>query len=117
MNHLVAATQDSTSGPREHLSNFGKPELRDLIDALYYKVDNRWKELGIHLGMEEKVDSIEGDFRNDSKKCLLEVLRIWLKQVNPPPTWAAIIESVEFLGEKQLGRELREKYRLPQMEM
>ena len=116
MNHLVAATQDSTSGQREHLPNFGKPELRDLIDALYYKVDNEWKILCIRLGMGEKVDSIEENFK-DSKKCLLEVLRIWLKQVNPPPTWAAIIESVEYLGEMQLGRELREKYNLPQMEM
>lgn len=116
MNHLVAATQDSTSGQREHLPNFGKPELRDLIDALYYKVDNEWKILCIRLGMGEKVDSIEENFK-DSKKCLLEVLRMWLKQVNPPPTWAAIIDFVEFLGEKQLGRELREKYSLPQTEM
>ena len=35
---------------------------------------------------------------------------VWLEQVYPPATWAAIIEAVEFLGEVQLERELREKY-------
>ena len=38
------------------------------------------------------------------------MLETWLKQVDPPPTWAAIIEAVEFLGEEQLGIELKEKY-------
>ena len=38
------------------------------------------------------------------------MLEVWLKRVDPPPTWLAIIEAVEFLGEQQLGRELRIKY-------
>ena len=52
---------------------------------------------------------IEASFL-DPRKCLLEMLEEWLKRVHPPPTWAAIIESVNFLGEKQLGNELRRKY-------
>ena len=46
----------------------------------------------------------------DPQNCLLEMLEIWLERVNPPPTWAAIIEAVEFLGEEQLGKTLRDKY-------
>ena len=38
------------------------------------------------------------------------MLEIWLDQVNPSPTWVAIIEAVGFLGGEQLGKELREKY-------
>ena len=38
------------------------------------------------------------------------MLETWLEQTNPPPTWDAIIESVELLGEEQLGKELREKF-------
>jgi len=38
------------------------------------------------------------------------MLDAWLKRVEPPPTWYAIVEAVEFLGEKQLARELRETY-------
>ena len=38
------------------------------------------------------------------------MLETWLERVDPPATWAAIIDAVEFLGEEQLGKELREKY-------
>lgn len=113
MHHLVAPvnrTQDGTYVSREHSTNPRKPKLKELTDALYYKVDDKWKILGIHLGLEERLDSIEENCKQDSKKCLLEILRTWLKQVDPPPTWTAIIEAVDFLGEKPLGRELQQKY-------
>ena len=48
--------------------------------------------------------------RGDLHMCLVEVLETWLKRVHPPPTWTAIIEAVQFLGEEQLEKELREKY-------
>jgi len=38
------------------------------------------------------------------------MLEIWLERINPPASWATIIEAVEFLGEEQLGGDLREKY-------
>ena len=31
------------------------------------------------------------------------MLETWLERVDPPTTWATIIEAVEFLGEEQLG--------------
>ena len=38
------------------------------------------------------------------------MLKEWLKQqVDPPPRWAVIIDAIEYLGDKQLGRELRER--------
>jgi len=84
--------------------------MKELTDALYYKVDDRWKMLGIRLGLEERLNSIEENCKQDPKKCLLEILQTWLKQVDPPPTWTAIIDAVKFLGEEQLGKQLQEKY-------
>ena len=49
-------------------------------------------------------------YRGDLHSCLVAMLETWLKRVDPPATWAAIIEAVEFLGEEQLGEELRDKY-------
>ena len=83
------------------------PDLKGLMTALYHKVTNKWKMIGVQLEISD-LDSIETKHRGDSHLCLLEVLDTWLKRVDPPPTWSAIIEAVEFLGEKQLGRELRE---------
>ena len=110
--HVAAAkrTQDSTSGSKEHSTILGKPELIDLTDALYHKVADKWKMLGVRLRIPEgRLDNIEIN-RRDPCNCLLELLQTWLKLVHPPPTWAAIIDAVEFLGEEQLGRQLREKY-------
>ena len=54
--------------------------------------------------------AIAEERQHDPHKCLLGMLEVWLKRVDPPPTWSAIIEAVEFLGEEHLARELKEKY-------
>ena len=100
----------ATSGSRECSATSSKPKLKDLVDALYHQVADKWKILGVLLDIPKgTLASIEASFL-DPRKCLLEMLETWLKQVHPPPTWAAIIDSVNFLGEKQLGNELRRKY-------
>ena len=88
-----------------------KPRLKDLIDALYHKVANKWKVIGILLEIpRRKLAHIAEIYCRDPHKCFVEMLETWLQQVHPPPTWAAIIEAVEFLEEQQLGKHLREEY-------
>ena len=88
-----------------------KPQLKDLLDVLYHKVADKWKMIGVLLEIPKgKLASIAEKCRGDPHSCLVTMLETWLKRVDPPATWAAIIEAVEFLGEEQLGKELREKY-------
>lgn len=88
-----------------------QPELKDLMDALYNQVEDKWMILGVQLGISHgSLKSIEANRQRDPQNCLLEVLEMWLQQVDPPPTWAAIIDAVEFIGKKQLGKDLRHKY-------
>ena len=88
-----------------------KPQLKDLMDALYYKAADKWKLIGVLLEIPKgKLAHIADKYRGDPHSCLVEMLETWLERVDPPATWAAIINTVEFLGEEQLGRELREKY-------
>ena len=84
-------------------------DLKGLMTALYRKVAHKWKTIGVCLEISD-LDTIETKHHGDSHLCLVEMLDAWLKRVDPPPTWSAVIEAVEFLGEEQLGRELREKY-------
>ena len=87
------------------------PQLKDLLDALYHKVADKWKMIGILLNIPtEKLVAIAEIQRGDPYMCLVEMLETWLEQVDPPATWTAIIEAVEFLGEEQLEKELKEKY-------
>ena len=81
------------------------------MEALYNTVANEWKPIGIYLHLPmPTLKAIDAEHQRDPHKCLIGMLEVWLKRVNPPPTWSAIIEAVEFLGEEQLGRKLREKY-------
>ena len=109
----MSRTQDHASGSRsrEHPTILGKPELKDLTGALN-KVASEWKRLGVHLGIPtETLDTIAADHPHKSQNCLLEMLKEWLKQqVDPPPSWVNIVDAVESLEDKQLGKELRKKY-------
>lgn len=74
-----------------------KPLLKNLTDALYHKVADKWKVIGILLEIPTgTLSGIAEKCRDDPQNCLA--------------TWTGIIEAVEFLGEKQLGKELRDKY-------
>ena len=88
-----------------------KPQLKDLMNALYHTVADKWKVIGVLLEIPMgKLVAIAEMRRGDSLSCLVEVLETWLERVHPPPTWTAIIEAVEFLGEEKLGMQLRKKY-------
>ena len=79
--------------------------------ALYHKVADKWRTIGVYLEIPQgKLSGIAEKKQHDPQDCLLEMLETWLERVDPPATWHAIIDAVEFLGEEQLGKELREKY-------
>ena len=63
--------------------------------------------LGIKDG---QLKAIKSNDTKDSTSCLREMLRIWLSRVDPPPSWSAIAEAVEFLGDENLATHLRSKY-------
>ena len=86
-----------------------KPKLKDLMDGLYHKVADKWKMIGIRLEIPKgKLADITEKYQHDPSRCLMDMLEIWLEQTHPPATWTAIIQAVKFLGEGQLGKELRE---------
>ena len=88
-----------------------KPKLKDLMVTLYHKMADKWEMMGHYLEIPSgQLGSITEKYQHDPHRCLVEMLKIWLERVHPAPTWTAIIEAVEFLGEGQLGKELREKY-------
>jgi hypothetical protein len=88
-----------------------KPELKDLLRELYTRASNKWMNIGILLGIDPGIlDAIKTAENHTPQDCLREMLRIWLKEVSPPPSWAAIADSVEVLGDQSLADQLRSKY-------
>ena len=81
------------------------------MKALYHKVADKWEPIGIHLDLPSAtLSTIATEHPNNPHKCLIKMLNIWLNEADPLPTWSAIIEAIQFIGEKQLSRELQQKY-------
>ena len=110
--------QDHVSTSKEHPTIPDKAELKPKLKDLTCTLNNvadEWMVLGIQLGIQKsELNGIEINCQRDPKRCLLEMLDMWLKQqVDPPPSWTAIVYAVESLGNNQLGSELREKHGIP----
>ena len=107
--NVITVDVGGASGSAVHSAT---PELRDLLDALQ-QVAYKWKTLGIFLKIQDtgRLNNIEAK-HHDPEDCLREMLQVWLKQVDPPPTWASIINALDSdsLKEQRLAKELREKY-------
>ena len=88
----------------------GTPSLNDLLKELKL-VASKWENLGIMLGIDSGIlDTIAANNPKNCDNCLREMLKVWLKQVDPPPGWQAVVEALEVLGEPKLASELRQRY-------
>ena len=98
----------STPQPRAHPE---PPRLTTLLNELTNRVAAKWEAIGISLQLESGLlEIIKEDNPNDCRARLREMLKEWMKQVNPPPSWSAIIKAVKDAGYSRLARILREKY-------
>ena len=88
-----------------------KPTLKYLMKELYPKSSDKWEDIGIELEVDDGLlVHIRTDYSGDSKKCLREILRIWLKRVDPPPSWDTIANAIDDVGDEELAAQLRSKY-------
>ena len=78
---------------------------------LQNKVSNEWEYIGIQLDIEDgQLKQIKSDNPSDSKACLCEMLRVWLKRINPPPSWSEMVEALESQGNEDIASQMRAKY-------
>ena len=90
-----------------------KPELKDLLKELYSKA-SKWMSIGVLLDVDKgRLDAIKTAENHAPDDCLCEMLAIWLNKVSPPPSWAAIADAMEVLGDQKLTDQLRTKYHVP----
>ena len=69
------------------LTALSKPTLKYLMKELYPKSADKWEDIGIELEVDDGLlVQIRTDYPGDSKKCLRETLRIWLKRGDPHGT-------------------------------
>ena len=70
-------------------------DLADVQRRLYV-VKTEWYNLGLELGQRvSTLDSIDTKYSGDPSQCFRQVLKEWLKGVNPPPTWQAMVNALK----------------------
>ena len=74
-------------------------------------VKRKWYCIGLELNLQ--VDTLENIQHEDSddSKCLRKMLIIWLKQINPVPSWEALVSALkgQTVEEPQLAEQIRQK--------
>ena len=73
----------------------------------------KWKDIGLELDIiQTDLDAIEAAYHNDIGRCFVEMLALWLKQVDPPPTWIAMVAALQdiTIGYGDLAKELESKF-------
>ena len=102
---LTGYSRQSTSDESE------KPTLKSALKVLQNKVSNKWEDIGIQLDIDDgQLSQIKTDNAGDSKACLREMLRAWLKRAYPPPSWSEMIEALESQGNEDIASQIRDKY-------
>ena len=103
----MASKSDQTSPSDKSLS---KSDLGTLHSTLY-PVRNRYKPLGLQIGVEiDEIESIEAQYTNPSDR-LLAILSVRLDQANPL-TWSDIDTALRLgvVGKGKLADKIRRKY-------
>lgn len=85
-----------------------KPKLRDAFRDLL-PLAHEWSTIGILLGVPKHIlERIKVD-ESGARNRLQEMLSEWLKQVDPEPTWASLVEAVENVDQRK-AREMRTRF-------
>ena len=89
--------------------------IKDLktVKKAIWGARTKWMDIGLELDIiKTDLDAINAEHRGDIGICFREMLTLWLKQVDPPPTWSAMVAAlqepdIEF---GDLAKELESKF-------
>ena len=79
-------------------------DLKKVLDALW-EARTKWFHIGIQLDMKTSdLKVIKKDY-DEADLCFTEMLTDWLKRMNPPPTWEALVDALKSrtVGYEQLA--------------
>lgn len=75
------------------------------------QVPSNWKYFGVILKFQlGALNTIANTPPHTPQNCLMEVLNLWLNRMDPPPSWKALVEALNILGEERLALEIKQKY-------
>lgn len=89
-----------------------KPALSDLMNKVAPKTPDKWKMIGLQLGVSvNRLNAIEYQRQADTNSIFMEVFTAWEKQPGDKPcTWSTMIDVLRSpaVGEHTLAQTLQE---------
>ena len=71
----------------------------------------KWHNLGVMLEIDNgELSKVQSNNAGNSDDCLREMLKIWLKKVDPKPSWSSMAEALDDLREQSLAERIRKTY-------
>jgi len=72
------------------------PELSDLMNEIATEIPERWREVGIGLGLvDSDINRIETDVpTHKSYPCYMKVFGMWKNRITKPYTWETILSTL-----------------------
>ena len=88
----------------------------DVIEALNYQLDARWRDFGIFLRVEPTIlDGIDKD-KSNVRDRMLQLVEKWVcredKTGDLPRTWETVVQAVKNTGKGLLAQQLAEQHGL-----
>lgn len=71
---------------------------------------NEWKNIGTLLEMPAgELDEIEGSNPHHLKDCMREMIKMWLRMIDPEPTWERLVKAMEAIDPRK-AQDMKLKY-------
>ena len=109
------------------VEQLNRPSLKEILMEISisevpdYQIMNRWEDIGIQLDITDEelaairkkhtVYTSDDGLHHDPDQAFRDMIRFWVKQVNPQPTWSNFVKALERLKIFQnFTYQLRSKY-------
>lgn len=89
-----------------------EPELPDLMNEVAAKIPNKWRDMGVQLGLyHQRLDAIAQISLGDTNLCFSNVFSLWRNQTRYPYTWLRVVQALESAAvqENRLAEEIKMK--------
>jgi hypothetical protein len=82
------------------------------VNACLYPVRRKWYKIGIELGLNvDELDTISANHRADLDECLIEMIKVWLRSIDPRPTWTALGDALRSAPINEVEQSINGTYR------
>lgn len=92
----------------------GITDLNTLLIACKKISKDKWKTIGLHLGLHEPtLDVIGANHKGDVETCFMKCLSVWLKRTDDSiPTKFHLAEALKEVGEGEVAAEIICKFKV-----